>query len=81
MDDAKVDIIDPSGRLPYLQLKKTQNIPSYFKLRDACPLKDKELCVIWNKQELKDGNVNITSCGEVVIMSKEYFYELLKSKL
>ncbi len=80
MDDNKIDIIDPSGELPYIQCKKTQNIPSYFKIEDACPLKDRPMVVIWNAQELKEGNTNITSKGEICLISKEYFYQLIKKQ-
>lgn len=78
MDNDKIDIIDPSGELPYFQLKKTQNIPSYFKLRDLCPHKDKPFVIIWNAQELKEGNVNITSKGSLALLPLEYYYELIK---
>ena len=33
-DDNKIDIIDKSNKLPcFLQLKRTQTIPQYFKIR------------------------------------------------
>lgn len=42
MDDKKVDLVDPTGKLPfYPQIKKTINTPDYFGIRKACPLKDK----------------------------------------
>lgn len=81
MDNNKIDLYDPSGELGfYVQAKTTQNIPSYFKIEEACPLKDKPLVLFWNAQEKKEGNVNITSKGEVVILSKEYFYKLISKK-
>lgn len=80
MDDNKVDLIDKDGRLPInIQLKKTQNIPSYFKISEECPLKDKPFCLIWNAQKLKEGQVNISSLGEVAIIPKQFFYDLLKA--
>ena len=80
MDDNKVDLIDKDGRLPInIQLKKTQNIPSYFKISEECPLKDKPFCLIWNAQKLKEGQINISSLGEVAIIPKQFFYDLLKA--
>lgn len=80
MDDKKVDLIDKDGRLPInIQLKKTQNIPSYFRIAEECPLKDKPFCIIWNAQKLKEGQVNISSVGEIALIPKQFFYELLKA--
>lgn len=45
MDDKKVDIIDREGQLPYMQLKRTQNTPNYFKIAAECPLKDRPFVV------------------------------------
>ena len=46
MDDAKIDLIDTNGELPfYPQIKATQSIPSYFKIRKECPLKDKPFVI------------------------------------
>ena len=76
-DNNKIDIVDTEGKLPvYIQLKCTQNTPSYFKIEEECDLKDKPFCLIWNKQEKKE--VNICSVGEVVMIPKSYFYELLQ---
>jgi len=76
-DDNKVDIIDTEGRLPCsIQLKKTQSIPSYFKIRSESTVDPKTFCIIWNKQEKKE--TNICSIGECVIMDKQFFYELIK---
>ena len=80
LDDMKIDIHDESGTLPcYFQLKKTQTTPSVKKINEDVGKIDKPLCILWNIQEKKDGNVNITSCGEYAIIPKEFFYELLKS--
>ena len=71
MDDKKVDLVDRSGKLPcYIQLKNTVNTPQYHAIKKECPLKDKQV-----KKEKVFG-----SAGEVVIMDKDFFYELL-SKL
>ena len=79
MDDKKVDLVDRSGKLPcYIQLKNTVNTPQYHAIKKECPLKDKPFIVIWNKQ-VKIEKV-FGSAGEVVIMDKDFFYELL-SKL
>ena len=79
MDDKKVDLVDRSGKLPcYIQLKNTVNTPQYHAIKKECPLKDKPFIVIWNKQVKKEKVFD--SAGEVVIMDKDFFYELL-SKL
>ena len=76
-DDNKIDIIDTKNKLPVnIQLKKTQSIPSYFKIRSESTVDPKSFAIIWNKQEKKE--TNICSVGECVIISKELFYELIK---
>ena len=46
MDDMKVDLIDPTGLLPfYAQLKRTSKCPSFFSIEAECPLKDKPFVV------------------------------------
>ena len=76
-DDNKVDIVDTEHKLPVnLQLKKTQSIPSYFKIRSESTVDPKTFAIMWNKQEKKEKN--ICSVGECVIISKELFYELIK---
>jgi len=76
----KIDIADPDSILPcYIQTKKTQNIPSIKKINAEVGKTDKPLCIIWNIQEKKEGNVNITSCGEYAIIPKQFFYELLEN--
>ena len=80
LDDMKIDINDEDNILPcYFQLKKTQTLPSVKKLNEEIGKKDKPLCIIWNAQEKKEGNVNITSCGEYAIIPKDLFYDLLKN--
>lgn len=78
LDDMKIDISDPDNILPcYFQLKKTQTTPSVKKINEEVGKSDKPLCIMWNIQEKKEGNINITSCGEYAIIPKEFFYELL----
>ena len=78
LDNAKVDICDLDGRLDcYIQSKCTQSFPSYFKIREECPLKDKSFHLVWKKQE-KDGS---NSPGTVVVMPIEDYWEYLTLKL
>jgi len=82
LDNMKIDIHDEDNVLPcYFQLKKTQTTPSVKKINAEVGKLDKPLCILWNIQEKKEGNVNITSQGEYAIIPKEFFYELLKSYL
>ena len=79
VDNMKVDLIDTEGKLPFhVQAKCTKNTPSYHAIEEACPLKDKPFVLFWNRQEIKEGNINMSSAGEVVFVPKEYFYELIK---
>lgn len=80
LDNAKVDIAETIDKLPfYAQVKCTKNTPNYFKIQEECPLTDRDLVLFWNRQEVKDGQVNMSSRGEVVFVPKELFYKLLKS--
>lgn len=82
LDNQKIDINDEDGILPcYFQLKKTQTTPSVKKINEEVGKMDKPLAIIWNIQEKKEGNVNITSCGEYAIIPKEFFYELIKNEI
>lgn len=77
MDNNKVDLVDPSGKLPfYPQLKRTINTPQYFKIREESTVDPKKFVLFWNKQEAKEKN--ICSIGECVILDKVFFYELIK---
>lgn len=79
LDDMKIDIADPDGVLPcYFQTKKTQTTPSVKKINAEVGKTDKPLCIIWNIQEKKEGNINITSNGEYAIIPKKFFYALLE---
>lgn len=76
-DDDKIDLIDKDGLLPCeIQLKCTQSIPSYFKIREESSVNNKNFVIIWAKQEKKE--TNICTVGECVIIDKELFYELIK---
>ena len=79
LDNMKIDIFDEDGILPcYLQLKKTQTSPSVKKINAEVGKIDKPLCIIWNIQEKKPGNTNITSAGEYAIIPKQLFYSFLE---
>lgn len=42
-DDNKVDLIDKTGKFKWaVQLKKTQNIPSYFDIRESSTVDNKD---------------------------------------
>ena len=76
-DDNKIDIIDKSNKLPcYIQIKRTQTTPQYFKIRSESTVPKNKFAIMWNKQVAKE--VNICSDGECVIMDKQLFYELIK---
>lgn len=76
-DANKIDIVDKDNILPVkIQLKKTQNIPNYFKIRSESTVDPKTFCIIWAKQEHKE--TNICTVGEVVLIDKKMFYELIK---
>lgn len=78
----KIDIFDTDNVLPcYFQLKKTQTTPSVKKINADVGMIDKPLCILWNIQQKKEGNVNITSAGEYAIIPKEFFYELLSGAI
>ena len=80
LDNAKVDIAETKDHLPfYVQNKCTKVTPNFFKIQEECPLTDRELVLFWNKQEIKDGQVNMSSRGEVVFVPKNLFYKLLKT--
>ena len=78
LDASKVDIYDIDGNLPVLiQAKCTQTLPSYFKIREECPIKDLPFTIVWKKQD-KDGGV---SPGTVFIAPVELLWEYLTLKL
>lgn len=77
MDDNKIDILDRNNQLPYIQLKLTQATPNYFKIESECPLKDKPFVIIWSKTIPTEKTFR--SVGEIAMMPKSFFYELIKS--
>ena len=78
LDNMKIDVDDLDGTLPcYLQMKATQSTPSYFKIAEECPLKDKPMVVCWKKQD-KDGG---QSPGTVFIAPISMLYDYLSLKL
>jgi hypothetical protein len=82
LDNMKIDIYDEDNVLPcYFQLKKTQTTPSVKKINATVGKLDKPLCILWDIQVKKEGNVNITSAGEYAIIPKDFFYELLEGSL
>lgn len=47
MDDNKVDFVSKEGKLPlFIQAKKTENTPSYFKIRSQSTVDPKKFCII-----------------------------------
>lgn len=78
LDAAKVDIYDIDGNLPILiQAKCTQTLPSYFKIREECPIKDLPFTMIWKKQDKEGGQ----SPGTVAIIPVDVLWEYLTLKL
>ncbi len=78
MDDKKIDLIDPTNKLFfYCQLKKTQQCPNWFKIESECPLKDKPFIIFWNGQIPTEKTFR--SLGEIVMLPKAFFYELIKN--
>lgn len=78
LDNSKVDVDDLDGNLPvYLQCKATQTTPSYFKILEECPLKDKDFVVIWKKQDKEGGQ----SPGTIFMAPINMLYEYLTLKL
>lgn len=78
LDNSKVDVCDLEGNLPcYLQMKATQTTPSYFKIEEECPLKDKPFIIIWKKQD-KEGGI---SPGTIFMAPINVLYDYLKLKL
>ncbi len=77
MDNNKVDLIDKNNQLPcFIQLKKVMNTPQYFKIREESTVDPEKFVLIWNRQE--KANVNFMSVGEVCMIPKSLFYELIK---
>ena len=77
MDDRKVDLVDVENKLFFNpQLKATINTPDYFGILNSCPFKDKPFVIFWKK--IKPTESTFRSVGEVVMIPKDFFYELIK---
>ena len=77
MDDAKVDLVDPDGIMPfYPQIKLTQKTPDYFGIEKECPYKDKPFVIFWNKTRPTESTFR--SEGQIVMIPKSFFYQLIK---
>ena len=75
LDNMKIDIVDTENQLScYIQAKATANVPNISKINKEVGLKDKPLAIFWNKQN------NSTISEEFVIISKEYFYNLIQNE-
>lgn len=72
LDNAKIDIAETEDHLScYIQCKAVTNTPNIENIISACPIKDRPLVIFWKKQKVNEKQ------PEFVLMSKEYFYELL----
>ena len=77
LDNDKIDIAETIDHLPcYVQCNCTKNTPSISEIIKSCPRKDRPLVIVWNKQI--DKEVNMASDGQYVMMSKEFFYDLIR---
>lgn len=78
LDNDKIDIAETIDKLPfYVQVKVTKNYPDVTKNIKDCPRKDRPLVIFWNKQI--DKGTRIGSDGKYVIMTEDYFLELIKT--
>lgn len=76
LDDKKIDIIDLDGQLCNIQSKKTLKYPDYIKIRNSCPIKDKEFVLIWDQQKATEKTFR--SVGRMAIMDINFFYKLIQ---
>lgn len=75
LDNAKVDIADPSGQLEVaIQAKHYSNFPNYFKIREECT-DPRDFVLIW-KKSAEAGEI---SKGTVAVMDVDLFYRLLEN--
>lgn len=79
LDNDKIDIAqdrDAKNEMPFwVQCKCTKTTPNFEQIIKDCPRKQKPMAIFWNKQINKE--VNMATAGEYVVISKNYFYELL----
>lgn len=74
LDDSKVDIADPSGKLPIaIQCKNYANTPNYFKIKNECP-DPRDFVLIWKKA----AEAGTNSPGTVVMIDIDYFFKLFE---
>ena len=79
IDDNKIDLVFQNKSCDLnIQLKKTTNVPQYFKIRSESNSEPENFCLIWNKQEKK--SKNFCSAGELVMIDKQLFYKLIKNQ-
>lgn len=77
LDDQKIDLVDMTGNMPfYAQIKNTIKTPDYFGIVKECPLKDKPFVIFWKKT--KPTESTFRSEGEIVMLPKAFFYDLIK---
>lgn len=75
LDNAKVDIADPSGQLEVaIQAKHYANFPNYFKIKEECT-DPRDFVLIWKKS----AEAGELSKGTVAVMDVDFFYKLLKN--
>ena len=72
LDNSKVDIYGPTECA--IQAKHTQNLPNYFKIREACP-DERPLVLMWKKT----AEENSISKGKVAIVDWDFFFTLLSN--
>ena len=78
-DDNKIDLVFQNKSCDLnIQLKKTTNVPQYFKIRSESNSEPENFCLIWNKQE--KNSKNFRSAGELVMIDKQLFYKLIKNQ-
>lgn len=76
LDNKGIDIM---GEIPfYVQCKYSQNNPNYVKLLKS-PLLPTDRPTIVIHRKCKKSNVRFVTEGDFVILTKEHFYNLLKT--
>lgn len=71
LDSNKIDIAGSTECA--IQAKHTQNLPNYFKIREACT-DQRPLAIFWKKS----ADIGSISDGAVAVVDLDFFYELLK---
>ena len=79
LDADKIDIAETEDKLPcYVQCKCTKVTPDVITNINNCPRKDRPMAIFWNKQVDKANSIG--SAGEYVIITKDYFYNLIEKQ-